>query len=100
MTAKVAAVTTVASKVRDTLRVNLNEGWNATTIAAKMQMLGHTGWNATVVNSVVNKGRLLTVDEAIGLVAVFKAKAVMLTEDVDALTKLIHDGATAKARTQ
>jgi len=86
MPTKVAAVTTIATEVRVLLRRSVERGWSATTIAAEMQKIGHKGWNATVVNAVIGKGRLLTIDEVVGLLAVLKASASLILREVDSVT--------------
>jgi hypothetical protein len=90
MPTKESSVTTVADAARSMLTRNMipNGGWSATTFAAEMQKAGHT-WTPAVVHATINKGRLLTVDEVVGILGVFKAKATLMLREVDEVARLI-----------
>ena len=98
MPTKDSSVTTVADAARSMVIRNVQPqgGWSSTTFAAQMQRAGHQ-WTPAVVHAVVSKGRLLTADEVVGILGVFKAHATILLRQVDEVAKLIV-AETEKAR--
>jgi hypothetical protein len=90
MSARIATVTTVSDAIKEMLRKQLRAGWTSEHVAYEMQKLGHTGWKAHTATSLVVKGtRPLSVDEAIGLMAVLKSRSQLVIREVDRLTALL-----------
>lgn len=98
MAHRTKAVTTVADEVRELLTNSLATGWRTTTVAAEMQKAGHKGWNESVVQAAARENRMFTVDEAIGMLAVFRAHAEMILREIDRKTELIKHEATKGGR--
>jgi hypothetical protein len=80
------AATPVADQVKDLLRKNLANGWSNTRVAHEMGQRGHP-WTENVVRLTAStgekSGRIVTVDEAVALLAIFKADARMMIREVD-----------------
>lgn len=102
MATKETAVTVIADATAELLRKHLGgqrgAAWSATTIAAEMQKRGHLGWNSTVVQAVVKKGRFLSVDEAASLLGVLKGKASIILHEIDEVAAKIAAEAGARVR--
>lgn len=82
--------TTISDSVKEMLRRQLKAGWTAERVAYEMQKAGHAGWSASVVHQLTRSStRALTVDEAVGLMAVFKSKAQVISREADRIMALL-----------
>lgn len=98
MNSRIVTATPVSDQVKDLLRRSIKNGWTSERIAFSMQQLGHEGWNAHTPTTLTRAGvRPLTVDEAIGLLAVFKSHSQLTLKEVDRLTALLN-GREEKSR--
>lgn len=91
MASRVKAATTVSDQVKDLLRHQVREmGWTAERIAYEMQRAGHDGWSFGTVHQMMRTdSRAFTVDEAIGILAVFNSKNQWMTKELNRLTALL-----------
>lgn len=81
---RIETSTTVSDAIKEMLRRQLKAGWTAERVGYEMQKAGHSGWSAGVVHQLTRPStRPLTVDEAIGLMAVFKSRAQVITREAD-----------------
>jgi hypothetical protein len=91
MNSRIVTATPVSDAVKDMLRAQIKSGWTSERIAYSMQQLGHEGWNASTANTLTRPGvRPLTVDEAIGLIAVFRSRSQLMAREADRLTALLN----------
>jgi predicted Zn-dependent peptidase len=90
--------TAVADQIR-ALAAEARDGWTGERIGYEMQKLGHP-WNASTVSQfTIGRRQMLTVDEAVALLAIFKAKARMLENEIDKLVaELSPAGRSARTR--
>jgi hypothetical protein len=92
-------VTTLADQVKDLLRKGLANGWSNTRVAHEMTVHGHP-WTENVVRTVISEKspRMLTVDEAAALMAIFKGDARLVTKHVDKVAAEIEAAAKGGRR--
>lgn len=90
MNSRIVTATTISDAVKEVLRAQIKAGWTSERIAYSMQQIGHEGWNAHTATSLTRAGtRALSVDEAIGLIAIFRSRSLLLGREVDRLTALL-----------
>jgi hypothetical protein len=87
---RIVTNTTVSDAVKALLRAQIRGGWTSERISYEMQKLGHKGWSAHTPPSLTKEGtRPLTVDEAIGLVAVFRNRNRLIGKELDRLAAML-----------
>ena len=85
MAARDLAYTPFADQVKEILRKQLANGWSAARIVVEMNRLGHENWTVSVVLG-MTKDRFMSVDEAIGLLSIFRGHAQLLVREIDKMT--------------
>lgn len=87
---RIETSTTISDSVKEMMRKQLKAGWTAERVGYEMQRAGHAGWSAGVVHQLTRPGtRALTVDEAVGLMAVFKSRAQVIIREADRVMALL-----------
>lgn len=84
-----APYTAVGDMAKALLKQQLDGAWSTATVAAEMQKRGHKGWTTPVVQAAAREARLLTVDEAIGLLGLFKGHAQQVIREIDKIAETI-----------
>src|SRR5690242_6379366 len=75
----------IAETIRNFVQEQIGS-WTCERVGYEMQRLGHPTWSAAVVSQfTVGRRQVLTVDEAVALLAVFKSKTRMLEKEIDRL---------------
>lgn len=93
MNSRIVTSMVISDAVKDMVRRQVKSGWTSERIAYEMQKIGHEGWNATTPVALLRPGtRALSVDEALGLLAVFRNRNRMIAKELERLTTLLTDG--------
>jgi hypothetical protein len=80
---RIVVATTISDAVKDILRRQIKSGWTAERIGYEMQKLGNA-WSASTANNLTRQGtRPLTVDEAVGLLAVFSSRNRIIARELE-----------------
>lgn len=91
MASRVKAATVVSDQVKVLLRRQVRDmGWTAEHVAFEMQRAGHEGWNFGTVHMLMREdSRAFTVDEALGIIAVFSSENRLLAKELERVTTLL-----------
>jgi hypothetical protein len=96
MNSRIEAGTTISDLVKDMMRRQIKAGWTSERVAYEMQKAGHAGWSAHTPTSLYREGtRALTVDEAVGLLAVFRSRNRIVEKELDRLTAFLTGEGTS-----
>jgi hypothetical protein len=88
MPAPVQGSTEITERLRKLLINELEHGWSRSRVASEMQALGFPGWNEHIVNSFASgKRQFISLDEGLGLIAVFGARTLKIGTEIENLTK-------------
>lgn len=90
MNSRIETMTTISDAVKQLMHEQIKGGWTSERIAHEMQQLGHKGWSAHTPPSLTKAGtRPLTVDETVGLLAVFKSRTQIIAREIDRQVALL-----------